>query len=292
MRFSAPLRLCAIFSGKERPPLKGVLQGLGIGVFEVAPHGQPQRDAREAQTACLVAAGEVERRRFAVHARVHRQDDLLDPFPLDAGVERGDGQVLRRDPPERAEAAPQHVIPSPEPACGFERDGVHEVFHHAQEPVVAFRVPADRAGIVFRDLEAVGTGVQALAGLEEGVGQFLRLFGRRLDQVKRQPLGAFPSDGGEFQEVRHQRFERRRHRSGHEPEGPFRVLRVSSSGLENTHTPYQPGGGGVKANRREVFPFSWTAKTLSKKMLPKIPPRHQDTKKIPIPALVPWLFSV
>ncbi len=116
-----------LLRGLEGPPAgHGPGQGELIGVFEIAPHGQPVGGPGDPGREGRERSLEVERRRLALDVRVGGDDDLADgliPHPVqqlldvdllrpDASTSNADSTTHNTDASRRGEAQIQQRLPS------------------------------------------------------------------------------------------------------------------------------------------------------------------------------------
>src|SRR5262245_52010378 len=122
-----------------------------VGVLEVAADGQAAREAGHANAASQPVREE-RGGRLAGHVRVGCEHDLLHAVRLHAPHQLVDPQVAGLDSVERRERAAEHVVEPAKLVGALERDHVDGLLDDAHERVVAPRVRADRAQLLFGEV--------------------------------------------------------------------------------------------------------------------------------------------
>src|SRR2546430_17421118 len=125
-----------------------------VRVFEIAAHGQPARDARDAHAEGLQELGKIDSRRFALDARIGRENDLLRSRRLEPRQELAHAQIFGADAIERRERAEQDVVAPPELAGALEGEEIIGLLNDAEDLLVRLRAAADAAGILLGTVEA------------------------------------------------------------------------------------------------------------------------------------------
>ena len=136
-----------------------------------APTGRPNARRVTRDPERLEPAGQVEGRRLPLDVRVRREDDLLDGRTGAAdstATEVGDVELVGPDAPQRRERAPEDVVPPAELARPLEDVDVERLLDDREEPPVARRVGADRAGVLLRQRVADRARARPRAGLRDG----------------------------------------------------------------------------------------------------------------------------
>src|SRR5439155_24967484 len=134
--------------------LEGLRQRHLVGVLEVAADREAAGDAGDPRREGLEQLAEVDGRGLALHARVGREDDLLDRLALEPAQELADLEVLGPDAVQRRERPQEHMVAAAKLPRAIEREEVVRLFDHAQEAAVAPGVATDAAGIFLGDVEA------------------------------------------------------------------------------------------------------------------------------------------
>src|SRR6266568_2211677 len=105
-----------------------------VGVLEIASHRQPPGDPRHAHASGLQHLLEVGRGGLPFHRGVGRHDDFPHPRAVrDPGDELLKPQLVRAQPLERRQPAPQHVIPPPVAAGALDCPDIRRLLDDAKQ---------------------------------------------------------------------------------------------------------------------------------------------------------------
>src|SRR5581483_9128131 len=99
------------------------------------------------------------------HVRVRREDDFAHAVRVDAPEQLVDPQVARLHAVEWRERAAEDVVEAAELVRPLERDDVDRLFDDADRSVVAARVPADAAELLFGEVAAFAAEADAFLHL-------------------------------------------------------------------------------------------------------------------------------
>jgi len=152
------------------PAGKGTQQGMLVGVFQVASHGQTARQAGNLQAQRKDLAAQVQSRGIAFHAWVGGQDNLLDQPQVQTFQQGFYLQIVRTDPLNRRKHAVQNMILAAEGTRTLDRQHIQGFFHHAQQGFLALGALADLAALTpgRGDMEALAA--KGGLGLQFGQG--------------------------------------------------------------------------------------------------------------------------
>src|SRR6266511_2003343 len=184
----------------QRAPERDLVRVLQVAADRQAA-GQPRHSHASAQ-----AVGEVGRSRLARHVRIRGEHNLLHAVPLDPSDQLVDAQVLGVDAVDRGERAAEDVVEAAELARPLDREEVDWLLHHADERVVASRVPADRARLFLCEIAALVAEADPLLDVLDRGGERERFVLWALEQVERKPVGRARPDAGKARELRDQVF--------------------------------------------------------------------------------------
>ena len=169
-----------------------------VGVFEVGADGNPHRDPRHADAERLQQPRQIERGRFALDGRIGRDDHFVRLPLAHARQQSLDLQIVGTDAVQRRQRAHQHVIDAAELARLLDDRDVLRLLDDADQPLVAGRAGAERAGIGVGDVIARRAVGDALLDVADGVAQPLGILARRAQDVEREPLRALGADAGQL----------------------------------------------------------------------------------------------
>ena len=111
-------------------------------------------DARHHQAQRLHQPRKINRRRFAFHGRIRRNDQLLDLAGLHAPQQIRDAQLLRANAAQRRDRAVQNMIQPRELPRGLNGKNVVRLFDHANYGMIPMRIAAEIAHLAVADVIA------------------------------------------------------------------------------------------------------------------------------------------
>src|SRR5580704_16361739 len=128
---------------EQASSLEGAAKRDLVRVLQVAADRQPAGRARHPDAHRLDQPGEVGRGRLALEVGVSRQDQLGHPAVRQPGHQLLDPQVVGADPVDRADRAPEHVVPAAELTDLLDRGDVLRLLDDADHRGIPARVKAD-----------------------------------------------------------------------------------------------------------------------------------------------------
>jgi len=95
----------------------------------------------------------------------------------------------------------QHMVATAKRAAAFNGQQILGFLHHTEAMLIALRIGANSAQIVFGYMKTVAAKADLGFHLDQRFGQCPNILLRRLQQMKSQPRGGFTANTGEFAEL-------------------------------------------------------------------------------------------
>lgn len=143
----------------------------------------------------------VEGGRFALQARIGREDHFPDRARRDATDQILDMEVLRPHTVEGREASSEHVVQPSKFPSALDGADVRRLLDDADQRCITTRVTADRAQLTLGEVEAALAGMHTLTERGQSFSESSALLGGLLQEVIGQPESRLTADAWELGEL-------------------------------------------------------------------------------------------
>ena len=191
------------------PPFQGSFQGDGVGILEIAAHGDTLGNSADSNTPVPKQSGEVGGRCLTFGAGVEGEDHLVDRIPVQPAQELLDSEVVRPDTVEGSQDSLQDVVAAAEGAGLLEGEEISHLLHDAEATHISAGIAADEAGIFVGEIEARGAEADLALDLQDAGSKGFGQLSRGTEEKEGQAGGRLLTDPGELGELGDESRQRR-----------------------------------------------------------------------------------